>query len=233
MTVLPDTALPIRQPGVEFPSLFSLAPAPPPLCPELSLLLSADIWSTWQTDTLAEDIQSPPPYWAVAWPGGQAIARYVLDNRRHVVGRKVLDCGSGSGLVAIAAAAAGAREVVAVDCDPSAVAAIEANAAINGVHGVIDAKWADLASMRLDDFDILLAGDLWYERFSAPRITARLRQIAASGIDVLIGDNARAYTPRRGVTILADYKLPADPRIESDHALSAYVAKLHGEISGT
>lgn len=228
---MPDTGAPIWQPAVETASRHPRSPTTPPLCPEISLLTRPELWADWQSGALAESIAPQPPYWAIAWPGGQALSRYLLDHPSSIVGRRVLDCGSGSGLVAIAAAMAGARQVVAADCDPSAVAAIEKNARINRVDSIVHARWADFASLNPDDFDIVLAADLWYERFSAQRVTAGLRQKSASGIDVLIGDNARAYTPRRGVTILAEYTLPVDPRIEASNSMRAYVAVLHDEIS--
>jgi predicted nicotinamide N-methyase len=200
----------------------------PPLCRELSLYACGDLWTAWQGNVLAADLSADPPYWTIAWPGGQALARFLLDHPTAVAGRKVLDCGAGTGVAAIAAARAGARHVVAVDRDPRAIAAVRANAALNRVNDVIETRGADLVTLRLDAYDVIAAGDLWYERFAAAQITTQLRQAAGLGIDVLIGDNARAYAPRRGMTVLAEYAVPVDPRIESACSSRAYVAKLYG-----
>ena len=146
--------------------------------------------------TYAGDYGAAPPYWAVAWPGGQALARFVLDNRHYVKGRRIVDMGSGSGLAAIAAARAGASEVLALDRDPNAITAIQLNACSNDV--LLNAVEAEFALSDNHRADTILAGDLWYDRFDARRATASLRRLAAAGADILVGDTGRAFFPRRG-----------------------------------
>ena len=141
----------------------------PPLTPEISLYLATESLPIWrQTEEELGEMNVPPPYWAFAWAGGQALARYVLDNPELVAGKTVIDLGSGSGLVAIAAAKAGARRVLAFDIDRLAIAAIGLNAAMNGVD-VIAAE-RDVFESSLPHSDVLLVGDLFYERELADRI---------------------------------------------------------------
>jgi predicted nicotinamide N-methyase len=145
------------------------------------------------------------PYWAHYWNGGLALARYLLDHRAEVAGRDVLDLGTGSGLVAIAAAKAGARRVVAADVDPYAIAAAGLNAAANGV--ALTRHLGDLT--REDGFpcDLILVGDLFYDRATAARVTRFLRRGVARGCEALIGDPWRAHLPRAGLEPLATFRL--------------------------
>ena len=152
-----------------------------------------------------------PPFWAVAWVGGQALARYVLDRPQVVIGKRVLDLGAGSGLCAIAACKAGALAVEASERDHCGRIAIEMNAALNAV--TLSTNDVDLVG---DDrqWDVVLAADLWYERLLADRLTPWLRQLAAKGCEVLLGDLGRAYFPRVGVQELARYQIPTPETLE-------------------
>ena len=185
----------------------------PPLTPEISLYLATESLPIWrQTEEELGEINVPPPYWAFAWAGGQALARYVLDNPELVAGKTVIDLGSGSGLVAIAAARAGARRVLAFDIDRLAIAAIGLNAAMNGVD-VIAAE-RDVFESSLPDSDVLLVGDLFYERELADRILELLEIASQQGTDVLVGDPRRSYFPVKRFTQVALYEVPVTRELE-------------------
>ena len=186
--------------------------AAPPLVPEIRLHLASEITPLWQATeaSLARD-QLPPPYWAFAWAGGQALARHILDHPELVRGRAVLDFGAGSGLVAIAAAKAGAR-VTATEIDRFAAAAIVLNAALNGVAVAI--KPADVIGCAPAPWQAVLAGDMCYERPLAERLTEWLRALAAQGVTVLLGDPGRAYLPTAGLEALARYAVPTSLELE-------------------
>lgn len=143
------------------------------------------------------------PYWARPWGGGLALARHVLDHPEVVADRKVLDLGAGSGLVAIAAALAGAEAVTAVDVDPYAIAATRLNAAANGV--TIAVAQADLTAGEPPDVELVLVGDLFYEAALAIRVTAFLERCVAAGIEVAIGDPFRAFLPTGQLAMVAEY----------------------------
>jgi predicted nicotinamide N-methyase len=177
----------------------------PAIVPEIQLHLCDDIVDFWKVT--GED--APPPFWAVAWLGGQALARYVLDHPGEVRRRRVLDLGSGSGLVAIAARLAGASTVVAADIDPSCATAIELNAAANGVD--VEVTLDDLLDEDPPDVDVVLAGDVWYERETAERVTSWLVRSRAR---VLLGDPGRAYLPQEGWLELASYDIPTTRDLE-------------------
>ncbi|WP_156648234.1 methyltransferase [Methylobacterium sp. Leaf108] len=187
---------------------------PVPYTPEIVLHVADEATVLWQKteDELAE-IGLPPPFWAFAWAGGQALARYVLDNPEVVAGRRVLDFASGSGLVAIAAAMAGARGVTASDLDPFAIPAIGLNAAANGVAERITAVRADLVGTDPGDA-VVLAADIFYERDIAARVTEWLGGLHARGAVVLIGDPGRTYLPRERLTNLATYEVPVSRALE-------------------
>lgn len=184
----------------------------PRLVPEIALHLASEITPIWEaTEATLEQAGLPPPYWAFAWAGGQALARYILDNRALVQGRTVLDFGAGSGLVAIAAAKAGAARVTAADIDHFAAAAIALNAALN--DATIEIVTDDVIG-RTDGFDTVLVGDMCYERPLADRVEAWLRDLAARGVDVLIGDPGRTYFPKSGVERIARYSVATTREIE-------------------
>jgi predicted nicotinamide N-methyase len=143
------------------------------------------------------------PYWAYHWGGGLALARHILDHTEIVAGRKVLDLGAGSGIVAIAAAKAGAKSVIAADVDPYAIAATGLNAAANGV--AVSTFLGDLTAGSPPGVDIVLAGDLFYEADLAERVTAFLDRCLGSKIEVLVGDPWRAFLPKTRLQLLAQY----------------------------
>ena len=196
--------------------------AAPPLVPEIRLHLATEITPIWQAseDSLARGAV-PPPFWAFAWAGGQALARYLLDHPETVAGRTVLDFGSGSGLVAIAAAKAGARSVLAAEIDDFAAAAIAANAQLN--HAAVSVTTADV----IDDADrcwqLVTAGDVCYEREMADRVVPWLRKFAGHGCLVLLGDPGRAYLPANGLRELAHYVVPTSREIEDRDTRDAAV----------
>jgi predicted nicotinamide N-methyase len=183
--------------------------AVPPLVPELKLHLATELVPLWRrTEDELAAIGVPPPYWAFAWAGGQALARHVLDNPPIVAGKRVLDFGAGSGLVALAAAKAGASYVLAADIDVFACAAAQINAQDNGF--AIDVTSDDVIGSTMP-FDVILVGDMCYERPLAERLLAWLR---ASQADVLLGDPGRGYFPKSGIVQLATYHVPTTRELE-------------------
>ena len=181
--------------------------APVPTIPEIRLYMAHQGSGLWRLGEPYEDGSEPPaPYWAFPWAGGLALARHILERPETVAGHRVLDLGSGSGLVAIAAAMSGAREVTAADIDRYAVAAIGLNAAENGV--TIAALGSDLTTGRAPAVDLVMTGDLFYERELAERVTAFLTRCLADGVEVLIGDPGRAYLPRSRLRLVAEYPVP-------------------------
>ena len=189
-------------------------PQRPPHTPELVLRLADEITPIWRmTEDALQEIGLPPPFWAFAWAGGQALARYVLDNPELVAGKAVVDFASGSGIVALAAARAGAARVLAADIDPFCGDAVALNAAANEVacdftgDDLLDAPppvWAD----------VILAGDICYEKPLAARVMAWLAAARAAGQTVLIGDPGRSYFPREGLTRLVEYQVPTTRELE-------------------
>ncbi len=143
------------------------------------------------------------PYWAYDWGGGLALARHLLDHPGIVAGRRVLDLGTGSGVVAIAAALSAARQVIAADVDRYAIAATQLNAAANGVG--VDTLLGDLTAGRAPDTDLLLVGDLFYEEGLARRVTDFLGRCLDAGIAILVGDPGRAFLPRARLRLVAEY----------------------------
>ena len=181
----------------------------PPLVPEIRLHLATEVVPLWHaTEEELAKIGVPPPYWAFAWAGGQALARYVLDNPHVVAGRRVLDIGSGSGLVAIAAAKAGAVNVLAADIDAFACAAIRLNAAANAC-AVTTTQDALIGAANA--WDIILVGDLFYERPLAERLLAWLTPFS---VPALLGDPGRNYFPRERVRKLAVYNVQTTRDLE-------------------
>jgi predicted nicotinamide N-methyase len=168
-----------------------------------------------KTEEELETIGLPPPYWAFAWAGGQALARYVLDNAHSVAGQRVLDLAAGSGLVAIAAAKAGAAPITAVDIDAFAEAAVALNGEANDVY--VDVTILDILDHHPPAeprHDVILVGDLFYERDTAARALAFLERHVAIGTRVLIGDPGRTYLPKERLTRLAEYFVPVTRELE-------------------
>ena len=153
----------------------------------------------------------PPPFWAFAWAGGQALARFIAERPETVRGQRVLDFASGSGLVAIAAAKAGAARVEASEIDEFALSAIALNAERNGVE--IHVRAGNIIGV-IEDWDVVLAGDVSYERDMAAAVTAWLATLAARGADVLVGDPGRAYLARERLALQAEYSAPVSRALE-------------------
>jgi predicted nicotinamide N-methyase len=184
-----------------------------PLVPEIRLHLAEESLPIWQkTEEELGGMNVPPPYWAFAWAGGQALARYLLDNICLVADRRVLDLGSGSGICAIAAGRAGARRVLAADIDATALLAIALNAEANGT--VIETTGRDLMAERPAGFDVVLVGDLFYERALGERVLAFIAEARAAGADILIGDPRRNYFPQDRFVRIADYGVPVTRELE-------------------
>lgn len=177
-----------------------------PFVPEIVLRLGGESMPLWEAAALADErMPVPPPFWAWPWAGGQALARYVLDHPDLVRGRRVADVGAGSGIVAIAAALAGATEVTAIDIEPYAIEACRLNAAAN----VVSIHLTEGDPVGTDDgWDVVLAGDVWYDQDLAEHMGPWLRSLAARGADVLTGDLGRAYLPAAGLETLARYQVP-------------------------
>lgn len=185
----------------------------PPLVPEIVLHLAEESLAIWQkTEDELGAMNVPPPYWAFAWAGGQALARYLLDNVQLVAGKRVLDLGSGSGLSAIAAAKAGAGSVRAADIDLMSLAAMALNAAANDV--ALEATADDLLGQPPAATDVLLVGDLFYERALADRVLAYIEAAAALGVPALVGDPKRNYFPTDRFAVLAEYEVPVTRDLE-------------------
>jgi predicted nicotinamide N-methyase len=186
---------------------------PVPMVPEIRLHLAAESLPIWQkTEEELGRINVPPPWWAFAWAGGQALARYVLDNPAVAAGRTVLDLGAGSGLGAIAASKAGAAKVLAADTDPFALAAMALNAEANGV--AFETTGADLLATAPGAFGVVLVGDLFYERPLAERALAFLDAARGEGADVLVGDPRRSYFPKERFHRIAEYSVPVTRDLE-------------------
>jgi len=193
----------------------------PPLVPEISLYLASEVVPLWRaTEEELVEIGVPPPYWAFAWAGGQALARYILDNPALVAGKSVLDIGSGSGLVGLAAKKAGAAHVLAADIDGFACAAIDLNAQANNLD--ITVTQDDLIG-RPGAWHMILVGDLFYERPLAERLLAWL---APLGTTALLGDPGRSYFPKQGVEKLATYTVQTSRDLEDREIRETAVYRL-------
>jgi predicted nicotinamide N-methyase len=196
----------------------------PPLVPELRLHLAVEMLPLWRkTEEQLQSMGVPPPYWAFAWAGGQALARYILDHPGEVAGRAVLDFGSGSGLVAIAAAKAGARFVCAADIDRYAAAAIRLNAQANGA--TVEIATEDVIGS-CENWAVILCGDMCYERPLAERLLDWLHERARSGVRVLLGDPGRSYFPKSGVEKLATYRVQTTRELEDSEIRETSVYRL-------
>jgi predicted nicotinamide N-methyase len=186
---------------------------PVPLVPEISLHLAEESMPIWQkTEEELGQMNVPPPWWAFAWAGGQALARHLLDNPVLVQGRSVLDLGAGSGLTAIAAAKAGADTVLAADIDPYALVAIGLNAEANGV--VVETTATDLLAGGRTTHRVILVGDMFYERPLAERALAFIEAARAAGASILVGDPRRSYFPRDKFRQIAEYNVPVTRDLE-------------------
>jgi predicted nicotinamide N-methyase len=202
--------------NIEEAKTFILAntrPIAPPLVPEITLRLAEESLPIWQkTEEELGELNVPPPYWAFAWAGGQASARYLLDHGDLCSGRRVIDLGSGSGISAIAAAKAGASNVLAADIDRLALAACALNAALNAV--TVETTGADLLAAPPPPGDVLIVGDLFYERSLAERVLRFIDSAKQQGYAVYIGDPRRSYFPDGRFSALASYEVPVTRELE-------------------
>jgi predicted nicotinamide N-methyase len=196
--------------------------------PEIQLHLAiddaVDLWESTQES--GEVDGGDPPFWAFAWAGGLALARYLLDTPEVVEGRRVVDVATGSGLVAVAAALAGAAEVHAVDVDELAVVAARRNAESNGVR--LSVTVASVTDVTAGPGDLVLAGDVFYDKAMATQMLESLRRLRGDGADVLIGDPYRSRLPEQSLSPLATYEVDVDPELERASVVPAVVARLTG-----
>lgn len=189
-----------------------------PHVPEIRLHVADEAVPLWRkTEEELDAMGLPPPYWAFAWAGGQALARYVLDHGGLVAGKRVLDLAAGSGLVGIAAALAGAAPVIACDIDPFTEQAIMLNAEANDSYiEILVQDLLDRPAPLVARYDAILVGDLFYEHTTAERALAFVQRHAAAGTQVLIGDPGRTYLPKDRLTKLCEYQVPVTRDLE-DH----------------
>jgi predicted nicotinamide N-methyase len=202
-------------------------PTPVPLVPELRTYQATALTPLWQATSAELGRYDPSPFWAFPWAGGQALARHLLDHPGLVRGRRVLDFATGSGLVALAAARAGAARVVATDLSPFCEAVVPLNAALNGLD--LELRLEDLLGGPLEGVDLLVAGDVFYEQPLADRSLAWFRRLAAGGTAVLVGDPGRSYSPRTGVEVLATYDVPVSREIEDRELMRTSVLAVRPE----
>ena len=195
------------------------------LVSEISLRLVTEVMPLWEaTEVELEEEGLGPPFWAICWPGGQALARYLLDNPEIVRGRKVIDLAAGCGIAGIAAKMAGAQRVTLNDIDPFSCAAMQVNAEENGV--TVDITGRDLLGDPPEDADLILAGDVCYEDEMATRMLAWMRAYAGKGSAVLMGDPGRSYAPSQGVVEVAKYPIQVSKDVEKAESLETVVWKI-------
>jgi len=196
-----------------------------PHTPEISLWLADEITPLWRlTEEELGAMGLPPPFWAFAWAGGQALARWLLDHPDQVAGMRVIDLATGSGLVAVAAMKAGAASVLAADIDPFCAAAVAANARSNGVE--IAFTDANLLDAPPPPADLICAGDVFYEKPMAEAVLKWLKQAQANGTRVIVGDPGRTYFPKSGLTLLAEYTVPTTRELEDQEVKRSRVWSL-------
>jgi len=185
----------------------------PPHTPEIALHLADEVTPLWKlTEEELGEMGVPPPFWAFAWAGGQALARYLLDHPHEVAGKSVVDFAAGSGLVGVAAMKAGAADVLCADIDGFCAAAVELNAQANGV--VLGFTDTNLLDSPPPPVGLIAAGDICYEGPLAEQVLAWLRVARDNGTRVLIGDPGRTYFPKDGLEKLAEYQVPTTRELE-------------------
>lgn len=188
----------------------------PAMVPEFKLWLASEYVPIWQaTEAWMEEQNIDPPYWAFCWPGGQAIARYLLDHPETVRGRHVIDLAAGSGVSAMAAVRAGAASVIANDIDRLSLVAARLNAEVNGLGLEVSAEDWLVGPAGAPQADVVIAGDVCYERDMSARALAWLRSHAALGRLVLLGDPGRNYFSAQGLLELARYEIPTSLQLEN------------------
>jgi predicted nicotinamide N-methyase len=200
------------------------------LVPEIALHLASEVTPLWHaTETTLATEGLPPPYWAFAWPGGQALARLLIDRPEMAKGRTVLDFASGCGIGAIAAVKSGAEKVTASEIDLFAAAAIGLNAALNDV--ALDISASDLLADPPRGYDLILGGDVCYERPMASRVLPWLAQAVTAGAEVLIADPGRAYLPKDGLTEIARYDVPTSLDLENRTMMTTVIYRFSPTLS--
>jgi predicted nicotinamide N-methyase len=198
--------------------------ARPPLVPEVELWLATELTPLWSATAALLEAYDPLPFWAFAWPGSQALARFLIDHPELVDGRRVLDFGGGSGLGAIGAMRAGARSALSSDLDPFCESAVAMNAELNGVP--VSATSADLLGVELADVDLVLAGDIYYERETALAASRWFAALARRGVTVLVGDPGRLYSPTHGLEVLGRYEVPTSRELEDREVRATTVSRV-------
>lgn len=202
----------------------------PPLVPEIRLHLAEESVPIWQkTEDELGEMNVPPPYWAFAWAGGQALARYLLDHPAETAGKSVLDLGSGSGLSAIAAKLCGAADVLAADIDTFALASVALNGAANGV--AVRSTSEDLLAKPPATVDVVLVGDLFYERQLADKVMGYIAAAHQGGAHILIGDPQRNYFPKGRFELAAEYEVPVTRELEDALIKRTAVWRMPGNAS--
>lgn len=190
--------------------------------PEISLYLADEITPIWRlTEEELGEMGLPPPFWAFAWAGGQALARWLLDNPEESNGKRVVDLATGSGLVGIAAALTGAKSVLAADIDPFCEAAVRVNAKANKVS--LDFTDVNLLDSPPPQVDLICAGDVFYDRDMAAAVLDWLKAARANGTRVLVGDPGRNHFPKSGLTFLAEYTVPTTRELEDNEVKRSQV----------
>ncbi len=201
-----------------------------PLVPEVALHLASEVVPLWQaTEADLAETGLPPPFWAFAWAGGQALARFLLDQPDWVAGKRVLDFAAGSGVQGIAAALSGAARVEASEIDRFALAALALNATANGVD--LELCDEDVLEIPNPGWEVVLAGDVCYERPMAARVARWLGGLAGQGVTVLLGDPGRTYLPRSGLKRLARYAVQTTRELEDSDLRNAIVWQVTGDIA--
>ena len=202
----------------------------PALVPEVALHLASEVVPLWQaTEADLAETGLPPPFWAFAWAGGQALARFLLDQPDWVAGKRVLDFAAGSGVQGIAAALSGAARVEASEIDRFALAALALNATANGVD--LELRDEDVLELPNPGWEVVLAGDVCYERPMAARVARWLGGLAGQGVTVLLGDPGRTYLPRSGLKRLARYAVETTRELEDSDLRNAIVWQVTGDIA--
>jgi predicted nicotinamide N-methyase len=200
------------------------APTPVALVPEISLYQATELTPLWHATSAQLDRYDASPFWAFPWAGGQALARHLLDRPGLVRGRRVLDFATGSGLVGIAALLAGAARVDSTDLAPFCEVVVPMNGSLNGVS--LTPRLVDLLGQPLEGVEVLLAGDVFYEKPLAERSLAWFRQLASRGVTVLVGDPGRLYSPRQGVNDQACFEVPVSLDIEERSPMRTWVLQI-------
>jgi predicted nicotinamide N-methyase len=203
------------------------APASPPACPELRLHLASEITPLWQaTEEFLARQNLAPPFWAFPWVGGQALARHILDHPELVAGKRVLDFAAGCGIVAIAAAKSGARKVEAAEIDPMALAAIALNARANGV--AVEPTAENVLEQPDCPWDVVVAGDVCYEKPMAEKVFAWMRGCAREGAQVLMADPGRAYLPKTGLMRIGQMAVACSLELEDRESRDVGIYQIVG-----